>query len=126
MLLAGWVKVKMVVTKSVRLFATLWTVAHQAPLSMEFSRQEYQSGLPFSSPRGSSQPRDRTQVSSIAGEFFPEPPGKPSGWVVKFKEGVRKCTVHPGQKSMRKQLGTRKREVPCSKCHVATHSHNSM
>ena len=29
----------------VRLFATPWTVAHQAPLSMEFSRQEYWSGL---------------------------------------------------------------------------------
>ena len=35
----------------VRLFATLWTVAHQAPLSMGFSRQEYWSGLPFPSPR---------------------------------------------------------------------------
>ena len=32
----------------VRLFATLWTVARQAPLSMGFSRQEYWSGLPFS------------------------------------------------------------------------------
>ena len=31
-------------------FATLWTVAHQVPLSMEFSRQEYRSGLSFSSP----------------------------------------------------------------------------
>ena len=30
--------------------ATLWTVAHRAPLSMRFSRQEYWSGLPFSSP----------------------------------------------------------------------------
>ena len=30
---------------------TPWTVACQAPLSMEFSRQEYWSGLPFSSPR---------------------------------------------------------------------------
>ena len=30
-------------------FATLWTVAHQAPLLMEFSRQEYWSGLPFPS-----------------------------------------------------------------------------
>ena len=29
---------------------TAWTVAHQAPLSMEFSRQEYRSGLPFPSP----------------------------------------------------------------------------
>ena len=31
------------------LFATLWTVTHQAPLSVEFSRQEYWSGLPFPS-----------------------------------------------------------------------------
>ena len=34
----------------VRLFATLWTVAHQAPPSMGFSRQEYWSGLPVPSP----------------------------------------------------------------------------
>ena len=34
----------------VQLFATPWTVVHQAPLSMEFSRQEYWSGLPFPSP----------------------------------------------------------------------------
>ena len=31
----------------VQLFMTSWTVAHQAPLSIEFSRQEYWSGLPF-------------------------------------------------------------------------------
>ena len=34
----------------VRLFETPWTVAHQSPLSMGFSRQEYWSGLPFLSP----------------------------------------------------------------------------
>ena len=34
----------------VRLCATLWTAAHQAPLSLGFSRQEYLSGLPFLSP----------------------------------------------------------------------------
>ena len=34
----------------VQLFATPWTVAHQAPPSMEFSRQQYWSGLPFPSP----------------------------------------------------------------------------
>ena len=34
----------------VRLFATLWTVARQAPLSMGFSRQEYWSGLPCPPP----------------------------------------------------------------------------
>ena len=35
---------------SVLLFATLWTIAHQAPLSMGFSGQEYWSGLPFPPP----------------------------------------------------------------------------
>ena len=49
---------------------TPWTVAHQAPLSMEFSRQEYWSGLPCPSPGESSWPRDRTWVSCIAGGFF--------------------------------------------------------
>ena len=34
----------------VQLFAALWTVAHKAPLSMEFSRQEYWSGLPRPPP----------------------------------------------------------------------------
>ena len=34
----------------IQLFVTIWTIACQAPLSMEFSRQEYWSGLPFSPP----------------------------------------------------------------------------
>ena len=34
----------------VQLFETPWTVAYKAPLSMEFSRQEYWSGLPFPFP----------------------------------------------------------------------------
>ena len=46
------------------LFATSWTVAQQAPLSIGFPRQEYSSGLPFTS-RGSSWPRDQTHVSCI-------------------------------------------------------------
>ena len=33
-----------------QLFATSWTVTHQAPLSMEFSRQEHWNGLPFPPP----------------------------------------------------------------------------
>jgi len=43
-------KVKVKSLSRVRLFATPWTVAYQAPQSMGFSRQEYQSGLPFPSP----------------------------------------------------------------------------
>ena len=44
------VKEKVKLLSPVRLFATPWTVAHQAPPSMGFSRQEYWSGLPFPSP----------------------------------------------------------------------------
>ena len=46
------VKVKVTSLSLVRLFATPWTVAHQASPSMGFSRQEYWSGLPFPSPPG--------------------------------------------------------------------------
>ena len=47
----------------VQLCPTPWTVAHQVPLSMEYSRQEYWSGLLFPYSRGSSWPRERTQIS---------------------------------------------------------------
>ena len=43
-------KVKVKSLSQVRLFATPWTTAHQAPLSMVFSRQEYCSGVPLPSP----------------------------------------------------------------------------
>ena len=54
----------------VELFAIPWAIAHKAPLSMEFSRQEYWSGLPCPPP---SQPRDRTHVSCISciGRWLP-------------------------------------------------------
>ena len=40
----------MLMLSRVQLFVTLWTVIHQTPLSMGFSRQDYWSGLPFPSP----------------------------------------------------------------------------
>ena len=43
-------KVKVKSLSRVRLFATPWTIAHQAPPSMGFSRHKYWSGLPFPSP----------------------------------------------------------------------------
>ena len=49
-----------------QLFVTPWTAAHQAPLSMRFSRQGYWSGSPFPSPRDLPQPRDGTWVSCTA------------------------------------------------------------
>ena len=67
------------VTKSCLTLVTAWTVAHQAPLSIGFSRQEYWNGLPFPSPGDlpdpGIEPRSLTlQVVSVPSE----PPGKPS------------------------------------------------
>ena len=45
-----WLLVITQLLSRVRLFVTPWTIAHQAPLSMGFSRQEYWSGLPFPPP----------------------------------------------------------------------------
>ena len=65
----------------IQLFVTLWTVAHQAPLSMEFPRQEYWSGLPSPSPGDLPDPGIEPaslESPALAGGFFtPEPPRKP-------------------------------------------------
>ena len=62
----------------VQLFANLWSVARQAPLSRGFSRQECWSGLPHP-PSGDIPDSDQTHVSCIAGRLFTaEPPRKPS------------------------------------------------
>ena len=42
---------------NVQLFATLWAIAHQAPLCIQFSKQKYWSGLPFPPPRNLPSPR---------------------------------------------------------------------
>ena len=64
----------------VRLFATPWTVAHQAPPSMGFSRQEYWSGLPFPSPGDLPDPGIEPRSSTLrADALTSEPPGKPYG-----------------------------------------------
>ena len=52
------------------LFVAPWIVAHQAPLSMKISREEYWNRLPFPSPGKSSQSRDQIHVSCLAGRFF--------------------------------------------------------
>ena len=68
----------------VQLIVTSWTVAHQAPLCMGFSRQEYWSGLPF--PTSGHLPNPGIEsvslVSALAGGFFTTaPPGKPMVYV---------------------------------------------
>ena len=69
------------VLSCVRLFVTPWTVACQTPLSVEFSRQEYWSELPFPSP-GDLPDLGIKPTSlvppALAGRFFTTvPPGKP-------------------------------------------------
>ena len=65
-------------TRPVRLFATPWTVAYQAPLSMGFSRQEYWSGLPFPSPGDLSDPGIKPGSPAFQADSLPsELPGKP-------------------------------------------------
>ena len=52
------------------LFVTLWSVAHQAPLSTGFPRQEYWSGLPFPSPGDLPDPGIEPASPASAGRFF--------------------------------------------------------
>ena len=60
-------------------YPTLWTVGHQAPLSMGFPRQEYWSGLPFSSPGDLPDPGIKPGSPALqADALTSEPPGKPT------------------------------------------------
>ena len=62
------------VLNPVQLFATLWTIARQAPLSLGFSRQEYWNGLPFPLPGGL--PDAGIELTSCtAGRFSTTKPG---------------------------------------------------
>ena len=62
----------------IQLFATQWTVARQAPLSMGFSRQEYWNGLPCPPPGDLPNPGIKPTSPAMAGVFFStESLGKP-------------------------------------------------
>ena len=62
----------------VRLFATPWTVARQAPPSMELFRQEYWSGAPFPSPGHLPNPGIKPGSPTLQADTLPsEPPWKP-------------------------------------------------
>ena len=75
---ASLVKVKAKSLSRVRLFATPWTVAYQAPASMGFSRQEYWSGLPFPSPGALPNPGIEPGSPTLeADTLTSEPRGKP-------------------------------------------------
>ena len=73
--------------RRVRLFVTQWTVAHQAPLSVGSSRQEYWSGLPCPPPGDLPDPGIKPASSVVPaladGFFIAEPLRKPSfQWII--------------------------------------------
>ena len=81
-------------------FATLWTVAHQAPLSVEFSRQEYWSELSFPPPGDLPDPGIKPvspASPAFAGRFFTiQPAGKPSVLTTALQNNLRSsvsCTL---------------------------------
>ena len=72
------VKVKVKLLSRVGLFVTLWTVTHQAPQSMGFSRQEYWSGVPFPSPGDLPDPGIKPRSPALEADILTsETPGKP-------------------------------------------------
>ena len=75
--MAPKVKVKILVAQSCQILCDSWTVAHQAPLSIEFSRQEYWSGLPFPSSGDLPDPGIEARSPALQVDSLPsEPPGK--------------------------------------------------
>ena len=101
-----WPKIKwanvVLSLKCVQIFMTLWTVAHQFPLSMGFSRQEYWSELPFPSPWDLFNPGVKPLSPVLAGEFFTtESPAKPQSYSPPLESSMRMgfkpaCTEHDG------------------------------
>ena len=84
-------EVKMKSLSHVRLFATPWTVAYQAPPSMGFSWQEYWSGLPFPSPGDLPDPGIEPRSPALGADALTsEPPGKP-----RFHEAPLKSLKFP-------------------------------
>ena len=91
----------------VRLLAIPWTVAYQVLPSVEFSRQEYWSGLPFPSPGDRPNPGNEPKSPALqADASLSEPPGKPydSSYVLEnkvcvyyiFRKIFWKGSVEPG------------------------------
>ena len=83
----------------VQLLATPWTVAHQAPLSMGLSRQEYWSGLPFPSPGDLPNPGIEPGSPALQVISLPsEPPGKPRHYTrvwCNFPQELRNFALEP-------------------------------
>ena len=72
----------------VRLFATPWTVACQAPLSVGFSREEYWSGLPFLSPGDLPDPGIEPRSPTLQADSLPSEEKKKRGYMSEYIKGL--------------------------------------
>ena len=88
--------------KSCPSFATPWTIAHQAPLSMEFPRQEYRSGLLFPAPGDPLNPGIKSVCLALAGGFFTTEPKSNLFWSLKIGHRMQ----HLSEGSKGRQVGS--------------------
>ena len=70
------------VAQSCQTLVTPWTVAHQAPLSMVFSRQEYWSGLPFPSPGDLPDPGIEPGFPALEADSLTSEPLPTNMWII--------------------------------------------
>ena len=82
-------KVKVNSLSHVRLLATPWTAAYQAPLSMGFSRQEYWSGVPLPSPKGVQSPSMGNGLFEVMSEISQVPTKHLAFVVVKNRNSLK-------------------------------------
>ena len=109
-----------------QLCLTLSSVAHQAPLFLEFSRQEFGSELPFPPPGESSHPRDQTWLScascTVVGFFTTEHPGVPGMAFLTLREAIlwsKKLKRSKGRQGQRKiSQETKVLVPPCQGLHI--------
>ena len=74
---------------------TLWTVAHQASLTMGFSRQEYWSGLPLPSSGDLPDPGIEPRSPTLRADAFPsEPPGEPCCYTAETNQPCEAIIIH--------------------------------
>ena len=103
----------------VQLFVTLWTVAHQASLSMGFSKPEYWSELPFPSPEDLPNPGIEPMSPALQADSLPtEQRGKP-------KEGSMCNSIQITKFILSKKV-THLRTLKVTYTHTHTHTHKCL
>ena len=104
------------VAQSYPTIATPWTVAHQAPLSKGFSRQEYWRGLPFPSPGDLPDPGIEPTFPALqVDSLLSEPPGKPQecSYIIVIYILMTQCKGFPDSaRSKKKQKTKKKNHLP--------------